>query len=84
VAGPRARRTRRADPAGSLRLDREVELLPSTEEMHQRMDAGAGLTRPELAVLLGYSKVDLRTRLLASAGAGPTRAAGDARPVLPA
>jgi glutamate dehydrogenase len=56
-------------PPGSAagRLDREVEVLPSTEEMERRREAGAGLTRPELAVLLGYAKVDLRDRLLASA-----------------
>jgi glutamate dehydrogenase len=48
------------------RLDREVELLPATDEMQRRAQAGAGLTRPELAVLLGYAKVDLRTRLLGS------------------
>ena len=47
-------------------LDRDVEILPSTAEMERRRQAGAGLTRPELSVLLGYSKVDLTTRLLAS------------------
>jgi glutamate dehydrogenase len=66
TAVPAQRGSDQRTRAGSFRLDREVELLPSTEEMHQRMDAGAGLTRPELAVLLGYSKVDLRTRLLGS------------------
>ena len=45
-------------------LDREVEVLPSTAEMQRRADAGAGLTRPELAVLLAYAKIDLVTRLL--------------------
>ena len=48
-------------------LERDVEILPSTAEMERRRQAGAGLTRPELSVLLGYSKVDLTTRLLASA-----------------
>jgi glutamate dehydrogenase len=51
----------------SGRLDREVELLPSTEEVERRRDAGAGFTRPELAVLLGYAKVELREALLGSA-----------------
>ncbi len=46
------------------RLDRAVEVLPSTAEMQRRQEAGAGLTRPELAVLLAYSKIDLTTRLL--------------------
>ena len=45
-------------------LDREVEVLPSTAEVQRRADIGAGLTRPELAVLLAYAKVDLATRLL--------------------
>ncbi|MGI8876591.1 MAG: NAD-glutamate dehydrogenase [Egibacteraceae bacterium] len=59
----------RGDGGGSSRagrLDRGVELLPSSTEMRERQQAGAGLTRPELAVLLGYAKVDLRTRLLGS------------------
>ena len=47
-------------------LERDVEILPSTAEMERRRQAGAGLTRPELSVLLGYSKVDLTTRLLGS------------------
>ncbi len=48
-------------------LERDVEILPSTAEMERRRAAGAGLTTPELAVLLGYAKVDLVTRLLATA-----------------
>jgi len=50
----------------SGRLDRHVELLPDTAEMDRRREAGAGLARPELAVLLGYAKVDHVTRLLRS------------------
>jgi glutamate dehydrogenase len=41
------------------RLDREVEYLPSKDEMQVRQEAGAGLIRPELAVLLAYAKSDL-------------------------
>ena len=48
------------------RLDREVEALPSTDEMTRRREAGAGLTRPELALLLGYAKLDVFTRLMGS------------------
>ncbi len=48
------------------RLIREVEALPGTEEMGRRRDTGAGLTRPELAVLIGYAKVDHAARLLTS------------------
>lgn len=52
--------------AGVGRLDREVEALPTTGEMSRRKEAGAGLTRPELAVLLSYAKTDLATRFLRS------------------
>jgi glutamate dehydrogenase len=41
------------------RFDRTVECLPSSEEFGVRRDAGAGLIRPELAVLLAYAKTDL-------------------------
>ncbi|HUJ65737.1 MAG TPA: NAD-glutamate dehydrogenase domain-containing protein [Acidimicrobiales bacterium] len=41
------------------RLDRSVEYLPNRDEMRVRQEAGAGLIRPELAVLLAYAKSDL-------------------------
>ncbi len=41
------------------RLDRSVEYLPTRDEMQVRQEAGAGLIRPELAVLLAYAKSDL-------------------------
>jgi glutamate dehydrogenase len=47
-------------------LDRRVEFLPSIEELAERGKAGAALTRPELAVLLSYSKMDLYRRLIDS------------------
>lgn len=47
-------------------LDRTVEFLPSIERLAERRQAGLGLTRPELAVLLCYSKMWLYKRLLAS------------------
>ncbi|MEA2686843.1 MAG: glutamate dehydrogenase [Actinomycetota bacterium] len=47
-------------------LDRAVEDLPSTEVMAARARAGAGLTRPELAVLLAGAKRGLTADLLAS------------------
>jgi glutamate dehydrogenase len=37
-------------------LDRRVEALPTSEEMAERAEQGAGLTRPELATLVGYAK----------------------------
>jgi glutamate dehydrogenase len=47
-------------------VDRAVEALPTTAEMRARQEAGAGLTRPELAVLLAGSKRSLTACLLAS------------------
>src|SRR6266540_118858 len=59
-----ARQIRRLERAGSL--DRRLEFLPSDEELAERGAARRGLTRPELAVLLAYSKVILKEELLAS------------------
>ncbi len=47
-------------------LNRKVEFLPDDDEIHDRLIAGAGLTRPELAVLMGYAKIALYDDLLAS------------------
>ncbi|MDQ4068239.1 MAG: NAD-glutamate dehydrogenase [Actinomycetota bacterium] len=47
-------------------VDRAVEALPTTAEMQAREEAGAGLSRPELAVLLAGAKRNLAARLLAS------------------
>jgi glutamate dehydrogenase len=48
------------------RLKREVERLPSEDEIAERKAAGIGLTRPEIAVLLAYSKIKTYEELLAS------------------
>jgi glutamate dehydrogenase len=48
------------------RLDRRIEYLPDDEELALRLTQGVGLTRPELAVLLSYSKVALYEEILAS------------------
>jgi glutamate dehydrogenase len=48
------------------RLDRAVEFLPDDGELRRRAQTGKGLTRPELAVLLAYAKLDLKAELLAS------------------
>lgn len=48
------------------RLDRAVEGLPSDSEIEMRTLRDAGLTRPELAVLLAYAKLALYDDLLAS------------------
>jgi len=47
-------------------LDRSLEKLPSDEEIDARISAGTGLTRPELALLLSYSKIELYNDLLDS------------------
>jgi glutamate dehydrogenase len=47
-------------------LDREIEFLPSAEEMNQRGKDGLGMTRPELSVLLAYAKRSLTDLLLQS------------------
>ncbi|XZG68837.1 NAD-glutamate dehydrogenase [Chitinibacteraceae bacterium HSL-7] len=47
------------------RLSRRVEFLPSDALCQERFDAGGGLSRPELAVLLAYAKIALKQDLLA-------------------
>ncbi len=47
-------------------LDREVEGLPDSAEMHARSEAGKPLTRPELAVVMAWSKIILCDDLTAS------------------
>jgi glutamate dehydrogenase len=49
------------------RLDRKLEFLPSEEELVDRRLAGQGLTRPELSVLVSYSKGILKEELSVSA-----------------
>ena len=44
-------------------LDRAVEFLPTEEQIEERRALGLGLTRPELAVILSYSKIELTTSL---------------------
>ncbi|MDC0857189.1 NAD-glutamate dehydrogenase [Rickettsiales bacterium] len=47
-------------------LDRKVEFLPDTEEVNRRKSEKIGLTRPELCVLLSYSKIYLYNDLVGS------------------
>ncbi len=47
-------------------LDRQVEGLPSTAEMAERQKAGSALTRPEIAVLMAWTKIVLFDDLVAS------------------
>jgi len=48
----------------SVQLDRALEYLPDDEEIQARNIAKLGLTRPELAVLMAYSKMDVHNALL--------------------
>ncbi|MBN7136394.1 glutamate dehydrogenase [Lysobacter enzymogenes] len=47
-------------------LDRQIEFLPSDAEIAERKARGQGLTRPELSVLLSYSKLVAFQQLLDS------------------
>lgn len=47
-------------------LDREGEALPTRDDLDARREAGAGLTRPELAVLLAGAKRQLRAEVMRS------------------
>lgn len=45
------------------KLNRELEFLPSDEELEERKNQKKGLTRPELSVLISYTKGDLKELL---------------------
>ena len=47
-------------------LDRKLEHLPTDEEFDERIAKGRGLTRPELAMVLSYSKIWLYKQLIVS------------------
>lgn len=47
-------------------LDRELEALPTTQQLHERIASGQGLTSPELSVLAAYAKIELTRALTAS------------------
>ena len=47
-------------------MDRDLEDLPDSDTLHERAAQGKGLTRPELSLLLSYSKITLYQDLLAS------------------
>ena len=46
------------------KLDRNIEFLPTDEELAERAAAGKDLTRPELSVLVSYSKMVLKESLV--------------------
>ncbi len=47
-------------------LNRALEFLPSEEEIAERRQAGEGLTRPELAIILSYGKIWMNRALIHS------------------
>ena len=47
-------------------LDRQVEGLPTTSQMHERAQSKSWLTRPELAVLMAWTKITLFDDIVAS------------------
>lgn len=47
-------------------LNRKLEFLPSKKEITKRQVDKIGLTRPELCVMLAYSKMDIYNNILAS------------------
>lgn len=47
----------------SGKLDRELEFMPSDEQLQERKQAQQGLTRPELSVLISYVKAELKEAL---------------------
>jgi len=47
-------------------LDRGLEFLPTTAELHERVEGGQGLTSPELSVLAAYAKIELSRELASS------------------
>ncbi len=46
------------------KLNRELEFLPSDDELAERMVKGIGLTRPELSILTAYGKMVLKEQLV--------------------
>jgi len=61
---PHARFMTELEHAG--RLNRAVEGLPDALEISERLKAGKGLYRPELAVLLAYGKLELKRDIVAA------------------
>ena len=47
-------------------LDRDIEFLPDETEIEERRARKQGFTRPELAVVLSYAKIDLYDGLIGS------------------
>lgn len=50
----------------TVKLDRTVEFIPDDKKLLERKANGQGLARPELAVLLAYTKIYVKNELLQS------------------
>ena len=64
LVGVHARQMERLEQSAGL--DRALEALPTAKVLQERHAAGVGLTSPELAVLLAYTKLELQRALVAS------------------
>ena len=64
LVGVHARQMERLEQTGGL--DRTLEALPTTKVLQERTAAGVGLTAPELAVMMAYTKLELQRALVAS------------------
>ena len=64
LVGVHARQIERLEHAGFL--DRELEGLPDPKALQERHVAGQGLTAPELAVLMAFTKLELQRELVRS------------------
>lgn len=49
-----------------VNLDRTVEFLPNDKKLLERKAAGQGLTKPELAIIMAYTKIYITSELLKS------------------
>jgi glutamate dehydrogenase len=64
LVGVHARQMERLEQTAGL--DRALEALPNAKVLQERHAAGLGLTSPELAVLLAYTKLELQRALVVS------------------
>ncbi len=64
LVGVHARQIERLEQAGIV--DRELEGLPDPKALQERHAAGQGLTAPELAVLMAFTKLELQRELVRS------------------
>ena len=64
LVGVHARQIERLEHAGIV--DRQLEGLPDPKALQERHAAGQGLTAPELAVLMAFTKLELERELVRS------------------